>query len=99
MTKSKLNQLFKDINGIVPKVLILRHNAFAHRSEELNFNDTFKQANVSYNQMLSLTQKSKQVLDQFLSLTGQENLEFSDLPRNHLMRMLKRLRPSLDDKP
>ena len=96
--KKILNPLFEETDAIVSKVFILRHQAFAHRSEKDSYDDSFKQANVSFDELLELTEKSKQILDQFLRLTKQEEVTFRDLPKKDLELMLIKLKPLSDDK-
>lgn len=91
--KEELEKHFQQANGIAAKVLILRHNAFAHRSTEYNYNDAFTLAKLSYDELLTLTEKSKQILNQFLKVTQRGEVMFWDLARKDLAKMLKKLKP------
>jgi AbiU2 len=92
--KRELKALFQQVNIIAAKVLILRHNAFAHRSNQYSYNEAFKLANVSSDEFLVLTEKSKQILNLFLQVTKREEVAFWDLPREDLVQMLTQLKPS-----
>ena len=92
--KRELKALFQQVNIIAAKVLILRHNAFAHRSDQYSYNEAFKLANVSPDEFLVLTEKSKQILNLFLQVTKRGEVVFRDLPREDLVQMLTQLKPS-----
>ena len=85
--------LFQQANAIASKVLILRNNAFAHRSDEVNYNESFKLANVSPDEFQVLVEKSKQILDPFLKLSNRGEVFFWDLAKEDLTQMLTRLKP------
>ena len=85
--------LFQQANAIASKVLILRNNAFAHRSDEVNYNESFKLANVSPDEFLVLVEKSKQILDPFLKLLNRGEVIFWGLAKEDLTQMLTRLKP------
>ena len=91
--KEELETHFQQANAIAAKVLILRHNAFAHRSAEFNYNDAFKLAKLSYDELLALTEKSKQILNQFLKVTQRGEVVFWDLPKKDLAEILEKLKP------
>jgi hypothetical protein len=91
--KKELKTLFRQANIIAAKVLILRHNAFAHRSDQYGYNEAFKLADVSPDEFLILTEKSKQILNLFLQVTKRGEVVFWDLPKEDLAKMLIQLKP------
>ena len=95
--KNKLKLLFEETNAIALKILVLRHNAFAHRSDEYSYDDSFKLAKLSYEELLTLTEKSKQILNLFLQATKRGEVTFRDLPKEDLAQLLKKLAPSVHD--
>ena len=92
--EKELKALFKQTNAIAEKILVLRHRAFSHRSDEYNYNEAFKLANVSYSEFLVLTEKSKQILNLFLQVIKRGEVVFRDLPREDLAQLLIQLKPA-----
>jgi hypothetical protein len=91
--KNELKTLFQQVNLIAEKVLVLRHKAFAHRSDKYNYDEAFKLADVTYFELLDLTEKSKKILNLFLQVTKNGEVEFRDLPRVDLVQLLQQLKP------
>ena len=91
--KKELKALFQQVNAVAEKVLVLRHKAFAHRSDEYNYNEAFRLADVTYAEFLVLTEKSKKILNLFLQVTKHGEVVFRDLPREDLVQLLQQLKP------
>src|SRR5437868_4343944 len=56
---ASLDQLFANAQPIEKKVRILRNNVFAHRSARITYDDVFKMAKVTPDQLRELTQISQ----------------------------------------
>jgi hypothetical protein len=78
---------------IVKKLVILRHNLFAHRSGSLSYADAFKKAAVTPNQIRRLTELGLEAINSLRTALGQTDFEFSTLPHTHLEELLEEINP------
>jgi hypothetical protein len=100
MARSKLlsTQTQTDVDALrqaeplVSKVAILRHNAFAHRSAAISYDDVFKKAAVTPFQMRDLTEIALQIANQLGQARGHSPRFFNELPREDAAAMLQALR-------
>ena len=86
---ASLDQLFANAQPIEKKVRILRNNVFAHRSARITYDDVFKMAKVTPDQLRELTQISQSIVNVFLATVGHADLEFQTFPVEQLKRLLK----------
>jgi hypothetical protein len=90
-TQIDVDALFSQAEPLVSKVAILRHNAFAHRSATISFDDAFKKAAVTAFQMRDLTEIALQIVNQLGQAQGHSVRFFNELPREDAAAMLKAL--------
>ena len=93
LVRKEIAQHLKTLKPLAEKLLILRHNNFAHRSNSMSYKSAFEEAKVSYEIFLVVTDSSKAVLDLLLKATGRGTVEFRPYPREHLAQMLAELTP------
>jgi hypothetical protein len=79
---------------IADKVATLRHNAFAHRSAVISYDEVFKTAAVQPNQLRELTDIALEITNQLLLARGLQNQYFTELPREAAEAMMKALHGS-----
>jgi hypothetical protein len=66
---------------IAKKVAVLRHNAFAHRSAHISYDDAFESAAVIPEQLRDLTDTALEITNQLLLACDLQTQYFSDSPR------------------
>jgi hypothetical protein len=74
-------QLLTQAQLIAGKVTILRHNAFAHRSAHITYNDVFESADVTPNQLCDLTDMALRIANQLRTACALSEQHFSERPR------------------
>jgi hypothetical protein len=101
MTQSKLlsaqaqtdvDVLLRRTEPLVSKVTILRHNAFAHRSITISYDEAFKKAAVTPFQLRELTELALLIANQLGQARGRDAHFFNEMPRDDAAAMLKALR-------
>jgi hypothetical protein len=89
-------QILKQADHLAKKVAILRSNLFAHRSAELSYEDAFRKAEITPNQLRELAEASLRALNVISKARGGPEPSFSHLTREHTLRMLDKLAPTSD---
>jgi hypothetical protein len=94
-TQSEISRLFRQAAPLVSQVSLLRHNAFAHRSASLSYDDVFKMASVTTAQMRDLTEIALQIANHLTRAIGRSEHFFNELPREDTEAMMKALKAGL----
>jgi hypothetical protein len=81
--------LLVEAKPIIDKVVILRHNAFAHRSAGISYDDVFKVAAVRPDQLRDLTDIALKISNRLLVARGLQDQYFTELPREAAEAMMK----------
>ena len=76
---------------LADKVLKLRHNAFAHRSAHISYDDVFAMAAVTPGQLRDLTDVALRIANTLLQARGLPVQYFTELPKAHAEAMMKAL--------
>lgn len=95
----EVNRLLMNAKSLESKVTILRHKAFAHRSAHTSFDDVFREASVTADQMRELTVIALRVANKLAEACGVSVGFFNELPREDAARMMLALQESQRDKP
>lgn len=88
---STIDALMMQAEPLVGKVKILRHKAIAHKSAHLSYNDVFKMAAVTPNQLRELTEIALKIANPLLQARGLPYQHFSEAPREAAEAMMKTL--------
>jgi hypothetical protein len=88
---NKLDKLMADAKPLADKAAVLRHGAFAHRSASVSYNDTFKQAAVTPEELRELTDIALAIANNLLAACGLQSQYFRTLPREAAEAMMKAL--------
>lgn len=91
-TQADLNALIKQAQPLAAKIVLLRHNAFAHRSSTLSYDDAFKAAAVTAAQMRDLTDTALKIANHLARAIGRTEHFFNELPRADAETMMKALK-------
>jgi hypothetical protein len=75
---------------------VLRHNAFAHRSDDVSYDDVFKMAAVRPDQLRDLTDMALKIANRLLLALGRQDQCFTELPREAAEAMMKRFSRTAD---
>jgi len=86
-----VDRLLLKAKPIAKKVATLRHNAFAHRSAHISYNDAFKMASVKPTEFRELTDLSLLIANRLLLTCGLQDQYFTDLPREAAEAMMRAL--------
>lgn len=89
---SEVETLIDQAEPLASKVAILRHNAFAHRSARISYDDVFKVAEVTAGQMRELTEIALRIANAMLRATGRQEHFFNELVREDVETMMKVLK-------
>jgi hypothetical protein len=73
------------------KLVILRSNLFAHRSDQLAWNDAFSKAHISTNEIRTFTEQGLAAVHALLDATGSHLNHFGDLPQRDVLRLFEGL--------
>ncbi|TQF33958.1 hypothetical protein UNPA324_33880 [Bradyrhizobium sp. UNPA324] len=73
------------------KVTILRHNAFAHRTSRMSYDDVFRLAKVSLNELRELTDLALDLFNALATVRGQNEQHFTTLPIEDAEDMMRAL--------
>lgn len=71
-------------SAVVPKSIILRSNLFAHRTANLSYDEVFKTANVTPDELRALSNSSIEILGELAERVGVHVPFVNDEPTNHL---------------
>jgi hypothetical protein len=88
---STIDTLLLKARPIAKKVATLRHNAFAHRSAHISYDDVFRLAAIEPYQLRELTGISLAIANRLLLACGLQNQYFTDLPREAADEMMQAL--------
>jgi HEPN superfamily AbiU2-like protein len=89
-TKSEVTALMAQAKPLVCKITILRHNAFAHRSATLSYDEALKAA-VTALQMQELTEIALKIANRLTQARGRGEHFFNELAREDAEAMMKAL--------
>jgi AbiU2 len=87
----EVDKLFTQAEPLSSKVAILRHNAFAHRSAAISYDDIFKMAAVTPFEMRELTDVALKLANQLARTRRLAEHSFNELPREDAEAMLRTL--------
>jgi hypothetical protein len=90
-TKSEVTTLMAQAKPLVSKITILRHNAFAHRSASLSYDEAFKAAAVTALQMRELTEIALKIANCLTQARGRGEHFFNELAQEDAEAMMKAL--------
>jgi hypothetical protein len=85
---TKAESILNEAKPLIPKVMILRSNLFAHRSGSLSYAKAFEKADVTANQLGYLSGLSLRLINCLLVVRGLKDRVFNTLSRAHLKAML-----------
>jgi hypothetical protein len=88
-TQAEVNDLLDKAKPLESKITVLRHKAFAHRSARTSYDDVFKEAKVTANQMRELTEIALQIANKLAEAGGVNPGFFNELPRKDAARMMQ----------
>lgn len=91
-----VDALMVEAKPIADKVAILRHNAIAHRSSHISYNDVFKLAAVTPYQLRDLTDLALKIANRLLLARSLRDQHFTKLPRGAAEAMMKALAGGTD---
>jgi hypothetical protein len=88
-----VDRLLVEAKPLANKVLILRHEAFAHQSAQIWYNDVFKKADVTYAQLRELTDTALNIANHLLVALRLRRRDFAEaeLPREDAEEMMTAL--------
>lgn len=87
--------LLSSAKPIAKKLAILRNNAFAHRTISMSYNDVFKLADVTPDELRDVTDIALQIANCLLLSCGLQDQHFTDLPREDAVSMMTTLAKAL----
>jgi AbiU2 len=88
---AEIDALLAEAAPIADKVTILRHNAFAHRSAMIGYDDVFKMAAVTPGQLRELTELVLKIVNRLLLARGLNEQDFAPLPREDAEKIMRAL--------
>lgn len=88
---ARVDTLRVQAKPIADKVAILRHQAIAHRSAHIGFDDVYKMAAVRPDQLRDLTEIALNIANRLLLARGLRDQYFTTLPREAAEAMMKTL--------
>jgi hypothetical protein len=83
----------QEAKPILKKLLIIRHNLFAHRSASLSYEKAFKKAAITPNEIRRLTEIGIETINLLRTALGQTDYVFSELPSSDLKGLLGEINP------
>jgi hypothetical protein len=86
-----IDTLLLEAKPIADKVAILRHKAFAHRTALISYNDVFKLAAVTPDQLRDLTEIALKIANLLSRARGLQGQHFTKLPRDAAEEMMRAL--------
>ena len=90
-----IDALLAEAKALADRVGILRHEAFAHRSESVTYDDVFKKAGITPNQLRDLTDIALKIVNSLLLSRGLRDQYFTDIPREDAEAMMNALSTGL----
>lgn len=76
------------IQAKAKKLLVLRHEAFVHRSKYLSYNDVFKSAQITSDELFQLTNETAEVLNLILKAQNRPQFSFWELHKEDQKKLL-----------
>jgi hypothetical protein len=86
-----VDALLVEAEPVIDKVTTLRHEAFAHRSERISYDDVFKMAAVTPKQLRDLTDTALKIANRLLVARGLSEQDFTGLPQEDAEAMMTAL--------
>ncbi|ACF02852.1 hypothetical protein Rpal_4356 [Rhodopseudomonas palustris TIE-1] len=86
-----INDLLQQAGPIVAKIKILRHKAIAHRDARISYDDAFKMAEVTPDQLREVTELALEMVNHLYRVRGMQNQSFTELPREAAEGMMRAL--------
>jgi hypothetical protein len=90
--EKEIGDLLTQAEPLRSKIAILRHNAFAHRSAVLSYDDAFRMAAVTAGEMRDLTEIALKISNKLARARGLSEQFFNPLPRADAEEILVALR-------
>ena len=82
-----IDNLLSDSSATVKGIAILRNNAFAHRSAGMSYDDAFRHAKLSFDQLRELNDSALKIANVMLRMQNSDAREFMELPLQFLERL------------
>lgn len=89
--KSTIEMLMTKAKSSADKATILRHNAFAHRTSKMSYDDVFDLAKISPSELRELTDVALDLFNSLAIVRGQKVQDFTDLPIEAAKSMMEAL--------
>jgi len=86
-----VDSLISQAKPFTRSIAILRNKAFAHRSDDISYDDVFKMAAVTARQLRELTETALNIANCLLVARGRSEKFFNELPQNDAEATLKAL--------
>ena len=87
----EVESLLSRAKPVAIKVTILRNNLFAHRNAAMGYDEAFKRAAVTPDQLRELAQTALQIVNKLLLARARNEHFFNELARKDADKMLKAL--------
>lgn len=84
-------KVLQEAEPILKKLLIIRHNLFAHRSASLSYEKAFKKAAITPNEIRHLTEIGLETINLLRIALGRTDYVFSELPGSDLKGLLEEI--------
>jgi AbiU2 len=88
---AEVDALLAKATPMASKVIVLRHNAFAHRSARISYDAAFKKAAITAAQLRDLTELALKIVNRLLLARGLRDESFTPLPLEAAQAMMKAL--------
>ncbi|MDO9414453.1 MAG: hypothetical protein Q7T81_17920 [Pseudolabrys sp.] len=86
-----VESLLEQATPIAEKITILRHNAFAHRSAHISYDDAFAIASVKPEELRNVTDTALEITNRLLSARSLQDQHFTKLPLEAAVSLMKAL--------
>jgi hypothetical protein len=90
-TANEVDALLREAKPLAAKVMVLRHNLFAHRSASLSYAEIFEMADVTKDQLRNLTEIALRIANRLLVARGLPDQSFNPGPHEHAEALLEAL--------
>lgn len=77
----------------VAKVATLRHNLFAHRNHGLTYDDVYRDADITPDELRALLDASRTILNEMGAAHGVGDMNFNPFVTEHVTALLTRIQP------
>ena len=94
----KIESKIKEIKPLWIKVSILRNNLFGHRSNTLDFEEIWNEAEITPNKLKKLIDESKKILNEITSLWGNFGYAFNESATQSTINLLENLKRLNEEK-